>query len=163
MLHAFDSMIRRSDSKCAGRMLVAPTTYCLALIDQMMHGWHRPVSRGFDISVLEIFWPLCFGFAVFLVSVTGMLIVPLRCCCASFLDEDLSRFYPRQVQHAMERSFHAYFNMRPPSGSDHLASALVSCWLPPGQEADVLQGTPALWRSLVTAGWKGHEGPWSPI
>ncbi|CAE7246428.1 pksJ [Symbiodinium natans] len=92
VLHAFDSMIRRSDSKCAGRMLVAPTTYC------------------FDISVLEIFWPLCFGFAVFLVSAS-----------TARNGAKLSRL----LQH---------------------------------EEADVLQGTPALWRSLVTAGWKGHEG-----
>lgn len=27
-----------------------------------------------------------------------------------------------------------------------------------GQGADLVQGTPALWRSLVSAGWKGHEG-----
>lgn len=26
------------------------------------------------------------------------------------------------------------------------------------QGADLVQGTPALWRSLVSAGWKGHEG-----
>ena len=30
------------------------------------------LGRGFDISVLEIFWPLCFGFSVFVVSVTWM-------------------------------------------------------------------------------------------
>ena len=31
-----------------------------------------PSCRGFDISVLEIFWPLCFGFSLFIASVTEL-------------------------------------------------------------------------------------------
>eukprot|EP00439_Symbiodinium_sp_Y106_P069509 s1977_g11.t5 len=93
VLHAFDAMIRKPDSKCVGRMLLAPTTYC------------------FDISVLEIFWPLCFGFSVFVVSAST-------------------------ARNGMK----------------------LSQLIQQHQEADVLQGTPALWRSLVAAGWQGHAG-----
>ncbi|CAK9096263.1 Polyketide synthase PksJ (PKS) [Durusdinium trenchii] len=91
VLHSFDAMVRGSSERGA-RKILATTTYC------------------FDISVLEIFWPLCFGFSLFLVSA------------------NTARNGPR------------------------LARLLES------QGADLLQGTPALWRSLVAAGWQGHPG-----
>ena len=80
VLHTFDEMIHKPDSKCVGRMLLAPTTYCTNLVPVLLQG-NDALSRqfavvhlgkGFDISVLEIFWPLCFGFSVFIVSVPRM-------------------------------------------------------------------------------------------
>lgn len=40
----------------------------------------RPEPEGFDISVLEIFWPLCFGFSLFLVSAARLAVGPTRWC-----------------------------------------------------------------------------------
>ncbi|CAJ1334157.1 unnamed protein product [Effrenium voratum] len=97
VLHAFNDMIRpgRDTGDAgdgAGGQLLATTTYC------------------FDISVLEIFWPLCFGFSLFLVSASTA------------------------------------------RNGGKLARLVES------QGADLLQGTPAMWRSLVANGWTGHAG-----
>ncbi|CAJ1385244.1 unnamed protein product [Effrenium voratum] len=97
VLHAFNDMIRPGrDTGDAGDgvggQLLATTTYC------------------FDISVLEIFWPLCFGFSLFLVSASTA------------------------------------------RNGGKLARLVGS------QGADLLQGTPAMWRSLVANGWTGHAG-----
>ncbi|CAK0905838.1 unnamed protein product, partial [Prorocentrum cordatum] len=96
VLHAFNDAVRGGAPPPAGRdgqpleILLAVTTYC------------------FDISVLEIFWPLCFGFTLFLAGA------------------GTSRSGPRLL-------------------------ALVRRLQP-----RVLQGTPATWRSLVSAGWCGQ-------
>eukprot|EP00435_Cladocopium_sp_Y103_P039227 s559_g10.t1 len=88
VLHSFHSMIGWGGLQ----KLLATTTYC------------------FDISVLEIFWPLCFGFSLFLASA------------------NTSR------------------------NGAKLAGLLES------QGVELLQGTPALWRSLVSANYPGHGG-----
>ena len=83
-----------------------PTAPCLKGQKDIFE-WH---GEGFDISVLEIFWPLCFGFRLFLSSMLT------------------ARQGPRLAQ------------------------------LLEAQGASLLQGTPALWRSLISAGWRGHPG-----
>ena len=103
MLHAFDAMVREAGGR--PDTLLATTTYCAW--EQTASKWHVP---GFDISVLEIFWPLCFGFRLFLSSMLT-------------------------ARHGAR-----------------LAQLLET------QKASVLQGTPALWRSLISAGWRGHAG-----
>eukprot|EP00435_Cladocopium_sp_Y103_P048430 s418_g14.t1 len=49
VLHAFESSLRKANASCDD-IFVSVTTFC------------------FDISVLEMFWPLCFGFRLYLCS-----------------------------------------------------------------------------------------------
>ena len=121
--------------------------------------------------MLEIFWPLCFGFSVFVVSVTWMQRArqcsPIDACMRSQSSAKASTArngmklsqliqqhqVPVDVTHT-----HTHTHAHAHHVLDWERVQFTSAKRGTGQEADVLQGTPALWRSLVAAGWQGHAG-----